>query len=49
MLFMEKDGHNIQKGKKWATRFGIAGFLFFSIKGLLWILVPAIIVWWSAV
>ena len=35
------------KGKKgsaagWVKRFGFAGFLFFLIKGLLWLIIPAL-------
>ncbi len=26
---------------KWVKRFGVAGFLFFLIKGLLWLIIPA--------
>lgn len=28
-------------------RFGIAGFLFFFIKGLLWLIVPAVLIWFG--
>jgi len=28
---------------KWAKRVGFWGFLFFLLKGLLWLLVPAVI------
>ncbi|MEJ7861943.1 MAG: hypothetical protein WKF90_09950, partial [Pyrinomonadaceae bacterium] len=28
---------------RWIKRFGVAGFLFFLIKGLLWLIVPALI------
>jgi hypothetical protein len=31
----------------WLKRLGLAGFLFFFIKGLLWLFVPAAIVWWQ--
>jgi hypothetical protein len=31
----------------WIKRLGIAGFLFFLIKGLLWLLVPALIAYFS--
>ena len=34
---------------KWVKRLGIVGFLFFFIKGLLWLIVPAALVWWAAV
>jgi hypothetical protein len=26
----------------WMKRFGVAGFLFFLIKGLLWLIIPAL-------
>jgi hypothetical protein len=29
-------------GKKVAKRFGAGAFLFFAIKGLLWLLIPAV-------
>jgi len=32
---------------RWVKRFGMAGFLFFLIKGLLWLLVPALIGYFS--
>lgn len=28
----------------WVKRFGVAGFLFFLVKGLLWLVVPALLV-----
>lgn len=31
----------------WVKRFGIAGVLFFLIKGLLWLIVPALIAYFS--
>ena len=31
--------------KKWLARFGVAGFLFFFIKGMLWLIVPALLIW----
>jgi hypothetical protein len=30
-------------GPSWLQRLGLAGFLFFLIKGLLWLVVPALI------
>lgn len=33
---------------KFARRLGAAAFLFFLIKGLLWLLVPALLVWWGS-
>jgi len=32
---------------KWTKRLGVAGFLFFFIKGLLWLIIPAVLIWWS--
>ncbi len=32
---------------KWIKRFGVAGFLFFFIKGLLWLIIPALIAYFS--
>lgn len=29
---------------RWVARFGLAGFLFFLIKGLLWLAIPALLV-----
>ena len=31
----------------WVKRFGVAGFMFFLIKGLLWLIVPALIAYFS--
>lgn len=33
----------------WARRLGAAAFLFFLIKGLLWLTVPALLVLWRTV
>jgi len=42
----EIERSNEPKGfTKWIKRFGVAGFLFFFIKGLLWLIVPAILIW----
>ncbi len=32
----------------WIRRLGVAGFLFFLVKGLLWLLVPALLVRYGA-
>ena len=29
------------------ARLGVFGFLFFLVKGLLWLLVPGLLVWWQ--
>jgi len=45
--------HETEKTKKppasarWFKRFGIAGFLFFLIKGFLWLIIPALAVYFS--
>lgn len=33
---------------KWLKRLGVLGFLFFLAKGLLWLSVPALVVWFTA-
>lgn len=32
---------------RWIKRFGVAGFLFFLIKGLLWLIVPALLAYFA--
>ena len=46
---MQETGHSNQpkNSVKWIKRFGAAGFLFFLIKGLLWLIVPAILIWFG--
>lgn len=34
-------------GMKWTKRLGTAAFVFFLIKGLLWLLLPALIAYFS--
>ena len=36
----ESRQENIVKG--WVKRFGFLGFMFFLIKGLLWLIIPAL-------
>lgn len=33
--------------KSWIKRFGAAGFVFFLVKGLLWLIVPALLAYLS--
>jgi hypothetical protein len=33
--------------KDWIKRFGFLGFMFFLIKGLLWLIVPALIAYFA--
>lgn len=46
MLEAEKD-KNPNRFAKWVKRFGFAGFMFFLIKGLLWLLVPVLIAYFA--
>jgi hypothetical protein len=32
----------------WIKRIGFWGFLFFLVKGLLWLIVPALVAFWAA-
>jgi hypothetical protein len=34
--------------RRFAARFGVAGFLFFLIKGLLWLLLPLLVAFWGS-
>ena len=34
---------NTIKWKGWMKRFGFWGFVFFLVKGLLWLIIPAVI------
>lgn len=38
-------GGRARRGRvsKWVARFGVAGLIFFTVKGLLWLLIPAAI------
>jgi hypothetical protein len=42
----EADKKN-SRAAQWFKRFGVAGFLFFLIKGLLWLIIPALIAYFS--
>jgi hypothetical protein len=46
---MQKTENTTSKNSysKLLKRFGIAGFLFFFIKGLLWLIVPAVLIWFG--
>lgn len=35
-------------GVVWLKRLGFAGFMFFMIKGLLWLAIPAVVIVWRA-
>ena len=42
MKTMREQSENKKTARGWLKRLGVAGFLFFLIKGLLWLLVPAL-------
>jgi hypothetical protein len=45
---MQKQGtQHSSSAVKWTKRVGVAAFLFFLVKGLLWLIVPAIIAYFS--
>ena len=33
---------------KWIKRLGFWGFMFFLVKGLLWLLIPALLAFWAS-
>jgi hypothetical protein len=33
--------------RTWVKRFGAAGFVFFLVKGLLWLIIPAVVAYFS--
>jgi hypothetical protein len=35
--------------REWLKRLGFWGFMFFLVKGLLWLIVPALVAYWSLV
>jgi hypothetical protein len=40
---MHDESRQNSNTEKWTKRVGMAAFLFFLIKGLLWLIVPAIV------
>jgi hypothetical protein len=41
---MHEDLQNSKRNiSDWVKRFGLAGLMFFLIKGLLWLLIPAVL------
>jgi hypothetical protein len=45
---MQKEGSRTSSNtERWAKRVGLAAFLFFLIKGILWLIVPAIIAYFA--
>lgn len=45
---MQEDGsHTRSTAERWTKRVGLAAFLFFLIKGILWLIVPAIVAYFA--
>lgn len=42
-MMSETPEKNKSRLSRWIKRFGFAGFMFFLIKGLLWLIVPALV------
>jgi hypothetical protein len=38
------DRHPAPPGHRWLKRLGVAGFMFFLVKGLMWLALPALLV-----
>ncbi len=48
MKMREHDNSAQPRGfAKWIKRFGVAGFLFFLVKGLLWLIIPALVAYFA--
>ena len=43
-----EDAMNLSFKSRTARRLGAFAFLFFLVKGLLWLTVPLLLVWWAA-
>lgn len=46
--FMDSDAPSTSSKKKWVAYAGIGAFTFFLVKGLAWLIVPAVLIWWGA-
>lgn len=47
MGMQEQVQKDTSRMRHWIKRFGFVGFMFFLIKGLLWLIVPALIAYFS--
>lgn len=43
-----EDRDDEMKAVKWIKRLGFWGFMFFLVKGLLWLIVPALVALWAS-
>lgn len=41
---MERSASSVSKSGTWLRRLGVAGFVFFLVKGLAWLVVGAVVV-----
>jgi hypothetical protein len=46
-IMQEQPSKTKYPAARWLKRFGLAGFLFFFFKGLLWLIVPALIAYFA--
>jgi hypothetical protein len=49
-FYIEMETESVRRkspAKTWIRRFGAAGFVFFLVKGLLWLIVPAAVAYLS--
>jgi len=45
---MQKEGSQVPSTTaRWTKRIGVAAFLFFLIKGILWLIVPAVVAYFA--
>jgi len=47
LMTMEEFPRQTSPTMKWTKRVGVVAFLFFLIKGLLWLVIPAMIAYFS--
>jgi len=43
----QEDLRRVSATERWTKRVGVAAFLFFLVKGLLWLIVPAIVAYFT--
>jgi len=47
VFLVYRSSYTTMKVANWIKRLGFLGFMFFLVKGLLWLLVPALIAFWA--
>jgi hypothetical protein len=43
----QQEEHETAGASRWTKRVGLAAFLFFLVKGLLWLIVPAVVAYFA--